>query len=110
MNISYKFEKNAKIITELSKIVSDKHTEYYPELFNDFVYDDRFALFDNALKKESTYSIIAYDDNKPVGFIFFVDQILPTLFIKNNLKSFFIDSMSVVPEYQRKGIGTELIN
>ncbi len=110
MNIIFEFIKDAKIITELSKVVYDDHKKYYPDMFNDFIFEDRLLLYENVLKKETSYSIIAFDDKKPVGFIFFIEHLFPSTIFKNDFKSYFIDSMAVIPGYQRKGIGGELLN
>jgi GNAT superfamily N-acetyltransferase len=110
MNINYKFLKDAEIITNLSKIVYDDHNNYYPDMFNDFIFKDRLKLYEDILKKDSNFSIIAFDNEKPVGYILAIEHKFPSTIFKKELLTYFIDSMSIVQDYQRKGIGTELIN
>jgi len=77
-------------------------------LMLDFV-DDEFTKYQvNDLKKfienENNYGFIAKIDNKIVGFAFGYVLLKP-----DGRKVFYLDAIDVMPEYQNKGIGTNLI-
>ncbi|OHD39021.1 MAG: hypothetical protein A2015_06035 [Spirochaetes bacterium GWF1_31_7] len=110
MEVTYKYLRDAKIVTALLKHNQQSVANQYPNIFKPYNFDDIFVLNDNALSNPIYHSIVAFSNNQPIGFILFGEAVYPEPLFKANLKYINIDSITVLPEFCRMGIGTGLLN
>ncbi len=101
--------KDANIITILNETVQKLHYEKYPEYFKAYDYQAIRKAIEELLTQDNWYSYVAYDDNKPIGYILFYVKEYKENPFRYSYKGIHIDQLSVIKEYQNKGIGSLLM-
>jgi len=109
MSITIVELKDANIITILNETVQNLHYEKYPEYFKAYDYKAIRKAIEELLTQDNWYSYVAYDDNKPIGYILFYLKEYKENPFRYSYKGIHIDQLSVIKEYQNKGIGSLLM-
>jgi len=109
MSITIVELKDANIITILNETVQKLHYEKYPEYFKAYDYQAIRKAIEELLTQDNWYSYVAYDDNKPIGYILFYVKEYKENPFRYSYKGIHIDQLSVIKEYQNKGIGSLLM-
>jgi GNAT superfamily N-acetyltransferase len=109
MSITIVELKDANIITILNETVQNLHYEKYPEYFKAYDYQAIRKAIEELLTQDNWYSYVAYDDNKPIGYILFYVKEYKENPFRYSYKGIHIDQLSVIKEYQNKGIGSLLM-
>ena len=109
MSITIVEQKDANIITILNETVQNLHYEKYPEYFKAYDYQTIRKAIEELLTQDTWYSYVAYDDNKPIGYILFYVKEYKENPFRYSYKGIHIDQLSVIKEYQNKGIGSLLM-
>ena len=109
MSITIVELKDANIITMLNKTVQNLHYEKYPEYFKAYDYQAIRKAIEELLVQDNWYSYVAYDDNTPIGYILFYVKEYKENPFRYSYKGIHIDQLSVIKEYQNKGIGSLLM-
>jgi ribosomal protein S18 acetylase RimI-like enzyme len=99
-----------KIIAGLNEEVQNLHARLHPEMFKPF---DRFEMekaLENYLSEPNTYGYLVKQDGVDIGCaVFFLRETKENAF-HYNIKTLYIDQISVLTKYQRTGAGKILMN
>ncbi len=109
MSITIVESKDVNIITMLNETVQNLHHEKYPEYFKAYNYENIRKVIEELLVQDNWYSYVAYDDKKPVGYIIFYVKEYKENPFRYSYKGIHIDQLSVIKEYQKRGIGSLLM-
>ncbi len=109
MNIEIKPCTDPDIIAKLNKTVQDIHFNEYPQNFNPWDFDFVLPFFRDTLKKDGWFCYTADIENIPVGYVLFCIRKIEDNPFRRASRSIYIDQISVLPEYQRSGAGTALM-
>ncbi len=107
--ITIRPDKNPTRITTLNRELQNWHAELKPDFFKKFDFEKIYPSIEKMLAKDTTHAFIAYEDNLPIGYVLFMEQILEETAFHYALRSVLIDQMGVLPAFQRRGIGLELM-
>jgi GNAT superfamily N-acetyltransferase len=101
--------KDPHVIAKLNETVQKLHKERYPEKFKEYDYNLILTAMEEIKGKDDWFSYIAYDGEKPVGYIlFYIREYLENPF-RYSYKGIHIDQLCITDEYQGCGIGTALL-
>jgi ribosomal protein S18 acetylase RimI-like enzyme len=111
MDIEFKFEKKVKVIAELNESIHTEHVLRNPDVFNPFDIKAIKKWFKVFFEKEDSQCVIAYLDDKPVGYTLFKicknDPSNP--FVKEDYEWIQIDQLSINESFRNKGIGEKMM-
>jgi ribosomal protein S18 acetylase RimI-like enzyme len=102
--------RNAETIAEINKTVQDIHETEYPEYFKSY---DKKAVSEEITKtldNEDWFSYIAYDNEIPIGYALFYKRQYNENSFRHKYTGIHVDQICVISEYQRRQIGTLLMN
>jgi ribosomal protein S18 acetylase RimI-like enzyme len=103
--ISIVENKNHLLISTLAEEVQNLHAQLHPELFKPF----NAAAFEEALEKyladPACFVYVAKQEEMPIGYILcFIKEIKENAF-HYDLRTLYIDQISVLKAYQKSGAG-----
>lgn len=107
MKIIKATKENIADIVCLYAFVQNLHETHHPDLFKPANDSDIEKFFEEALEKENNYILIAYEENKAIGYIWSELQHIehPQLY---EHKQFYINHISVHEDFKGRGIGKAL--
>lgn len=108
MELSFHLEKNPEILASLNRTVQEKHEERYPELFRKYNYAAILTWFKKQLIRENIYSIVIKVEDQPIGYVLLIHKKNKggNPFLSSSYNVLEIDQMSILEEFQGKGIGS----
>ncbi len=109
MAIVIKQSNDAELIARLNYTVQELHHRQYPKYFKLYDYEAVRNTFTELLAKENWYAYVAYDDAFPIGYILFFIRDYEENPFRLSYKGIHIDQLCVVEEYQKRGIGSRLM-
>jgi len=97
-------------IVSLNSFVQEIHREHHPDHFKSskLISSETYSFFDRIVDAENNYIFIAYQDNDPVGYIWFTIDIIPENPFKTARKQVYIHQIVVHKQYRRQSIGKSL--
>jgi ribosomal protein S18 acetylase RimI-like enzyme len=102
---------DAGTLVQLNRTVQDLHVRLYPDDFKPVVTEpDAAAFFSERLNTPDCVFGIAEADATPVGYVWFDLQSRPETPFTPARRRLYVHHISVVPEAQRHGIGSALMN
>jgi ribosomal protein S18 acetylase RimI-like enzyme len=102
---------DAGTLVQLNRTVQELHVRLYPDDFKPVVTEpDAEAFFSGRLKTPDCVFGIAEADSTPVGYVWFDLQSRPETPFTPARRRLYVHHISVVPEAQRRGIGSALMN
>jgi ribosomal protein S18 acetylase RimI-like enzyme len=102
--------KDYKIIAALNEEVQNLHARLHPEMFKPFNKFEMEKALENYLKEPNTYAYLVLEDGIEVGCaVFFIREAKENAF-HYNIKTLYIDQISVLTNYQRTGAGKILMD
>lgn len=111
MKIIRATKKNVADIVYLNSFVQQIHVLHHPDFFKPPINDiNNQNYFKAVLEKENNYILIAYKNNKAVGYLWAELQYQPELPLLYEQKQFYIHHVSVDDEFKGQGIGKALFN
>lgn len=96
-------------IAELNHVVQEKHRKLFRSSFKEFDYDSVLGEVESLLKKNDYWSFIAYLDEVPIGYAIVFKREFEENPFRNGYTALVIDQMCVITEYQRQGVGSQLV-
>ncbi|MEM9916905.1 MAG: GNAT family N-acetyltransferase [Bacteroidota bacterium] len=110
MKVEFFFEKNASLLTDLNATVHTSHQQRRPDVFRPYDREKFFPWFVQFLSKENTLCIFVKVEGKAIGYALITHR-KPgrNPFVNPTFESWYIDQMSILEEFQNKGIGGQLI-
>ncbi|MFA5203648.1 MAG: GNAT family N-acetyltransferase [Lentisphaeria bacterium] len=109
MNISIVSSKDADLIAVLNETVQRLHQERYPAYFKAYDYEVVRKSFKEMLEKDNWFAYVAYDADQPIGYIVFYIRNYGENPFRYSYKGISVDQLSVIKEYQNRGIGSQLM-
>jgi GNAT superfamily N-acetyltransferase len=110
MKITIEQTKDASLLARLNKTVQDLHAREYPQYFKPYQYDVVEKEFEENLAQDNWYAYVAFDDSIAIGYILFFIRKYQENPFRYAYTGIHIDQLSVLESYQRKGIGSKLMN
>ena len=111
MNIRQANSRDSFLLSSLCVAVQRLHAEHYPDLFKMPQGDDfAVAFFDEMLADPTVRILLAEEDGRPIGYLMcklFERAEGPFTYTNRFLQ---IEHISVLPDQQRQGVGTALMN
>jgi ribosomal protein S18 acetylase RimI-like enzyme len=102
--------KDYRLIAALNEEVQNLHARLHPEMFKPF---DKFEMekaLENYLNEPNTYAYLAMQQGVEIGCaVFFIREAKENAF-HYNIKTLYIDQISVLSKYQRTGAGKYLMD
>ena len=93
----------------LNSFVHEMHVNAYPEIFKPFVNDiNTIKFFEELLENENNYILIAYKENKALGYIWADLQNRPENPLLHEYNQFYIHHISVHKDFKGQGVGKAL--
>ncbi|HPA11417.1 MAG TPA: GNAT family N-acetyltransferase [Treponemataceae bacterium] len=102
--------KDPEKLAVLNECVQDIHTNIEPELFKKYDKKEMIELFNEIIKDENTFIFIVAYQEIDVGYIILSRVHYPETNFRKAYESLYIEQISINQEYQKLGIGKELIN
>lgn len=109
MNIKIKkaSSEDIELIQKLNHKIMVNNEKYDPCIIINFdLTNIGKEFFKESLEDENGIFLIAYDGEKPIGYI----NGSPKPYVYRKKKFLEIENIGVIPEYKRKGIGSKLYN
>jgi ribosomal protein S18 acetylase RimI-like enzyme len=102
---------DAGTLVQLNRTVQDLHVRLYPGDFKQVVTElDAAVFFSGRLRTPDCVFGIAEVDLAPVGYVWFDLQSRPETPFTPARRRLYVHHVSVVPEAQRRGIGSALMD
>lgn len=102
--------KDAEVLARLNDSVQKLHADQHPHFFKYPIDQEAMiAFFRDQMEAEQNAIYIAWDDDKPVGYIWCILQSRPENLIVHAFKRVTVDQISVNPESRGKGVGKALM-
>ena len=109
MKIIRATENEAADMLLLNSFVHEMHVDTYPEIFKPAVNNcETIKFFEELLENENNYILIAYKDNKALGYIWAELQKRPENPLLHEYNQFYIYHVSVHKDFKGQGIGKAL--
>ena len=110
MDLEFRDEKDAALLTRLTRYVYDAHHRRHPEIFKPFDFEAIRAWYERVLAREHTAGLVAYLHGEPVGYALLVHQKKrDNPFVVENYEILFVDQMCVKEGFQSRGIGARIM-
>jgi diamine N-acetyltransferase len=110
MRILIKQNRDPVQLAVLNETVQNIHFREYPEYFKPYDYNSVLGSMKESLAKDNWHSFLALDENTPVGYLLFYIRDYKENPFRKAYKAIHIDQICVRPDYQRKNIGTLLMD
>ena len=101
--------KDFKIIAELNADVQNLHATLHPEVFKPFNSVEMEKALENLLSDSNCYCYVVKLDKVAIGCAVFIIKEAKENAFHYNIKTLYIDQISVLPKYQRTGAGKILM-
>jgi GNAT superfamily N-acetyltransferase len=109
MEVKIELNNDPKILADLNKTVQDIHSGEYPKLFKRYEKNKILIFMQDVLAKDNWFSYVAVLANQYIGYaLFFIKDYEENPFRKS-YKAIHIDQICVMPDFQRKQIGSLLM-
>lgn len=100
-----------EILFELFNEIQSMHFEARPDIFKPAKKDKYFyEYFDRVMQSENHHLIIGFDDDKPIGYIYYVINDLQQNIYRRQKRIIYINHILVKKRNRGKGFGRALIN
>lgn len=110
MDLEFRDEKDAALLTRLTRNVHDDHHHRHPEIFKPFDFEAIRAWYERVLASERTAGLVAYLNGEPVGYALLVHQKKGNNpFVVEGYDILFVDQMCVQEGFQSRGIGERIM-
>ena len=113
MNISFRLETDPEVVTKLAEPVQNLHAEKHPDVFIKFDYQRMLPWYSRMMKQEDIFVIVALSDDIAIGYILMMHHTVNEVenpFQVPDYNAVLIDQMCIIPEYQRQGNGSKLMD
>ncbi|MDX1688149.1 MAG: GNAT family N-acetyltransferase [Candidatus Promineifilaceae bacterium] len=100
---------DADVLADLNRHVQGLHVDGAPHLFKRHVHDEVAAQFEEWLGEENVWAFIAYQGERPVGYVLALIRERPENPVTRAWRAFLIDQISVEPAWKGKGVGRALV-
>ena len=99
------------VLYELFSEIQTMHYETRPDIFRPAKRDRYFKdYFDRVLESDNHHLLIGFEDDKPMGYIYYVINQLPQSIYRPEKRIVYINHILVKEKYQGRGYGQALIN
>lgn len=99
----------AGVLADLNRHVQGLHVDGAPGLFKRPVHEEVVAQFEEWLGEENAWAFIAYEGERPVGYVVAFVRERPENPITRAWRALVIDQISVEPAWKGKGVGRALV-
>ena len=111
MKITEATKNNIPDIITLNSFVQKMHAYHYPDVFKSTVDEKEMAsFFDGVLEKKENYILLAFKENKAVGYLWATFQHKSENPFKLERKQFYIHQVAVHEQYRNQNIGQALFS
>jgi diamine N-acetyltransferase len=113
MKISFRLETDPEVVTKLVEPVQNLHAEKHPDIFIKYDYDRMLPWYRKMMKQEDVFVVIALSEDKAIGYVLMIHHTVneeDNPFQVPGYNAILIDQMCIIPEYQRQGNGSKLMD
>lgn len=101
--------KDVDTLADLNRFGHGIHHQKEPGRFKPYDKDAVVQALQNSLAKPTYHSLVAYSEQRPVGYAIAFERIVPENPFRYAYRSLFIDQLVVDPAFRSQGIGARLI-
>jgi ribosomal protein S18 acetylase RimI-like enzyme len=99
------------VLFELFSEIQSMHYETWPHIFKPAKQDKFFyEYFEKVIESQNHHLFIGFDDDKPVGYIYYVINQFPQNIYRPAKRSIYINHILVKKSYRGRGFGRALIH
>lgn len=111
MNIVKATKNQVKDVVYLNSFVQRMHVENHPDIFKSPEVEEKNieTFFYKLLERDDCYLFVAYDNDDPVGYIWFTHDKFPNTPFKYERDQIYIHQIIVHDDHKRKSIGSLLM-
>lgn len=110
MKITFQNNKDPKTVAQLNETVQSWHHRQHPKVYKPYNFEAVLLWCEQKLAQENTHIIIAYDEEKPIGYALLMrPNNSQSPFTQDDIKVVILDQMAVIESYQNQGVGTLII-
>jgi ribosomal protein S18 acetylase RimI-like enzyme len=110
MRIEIASIEDADTLARLNQHVHRLHVESVPNFFKWPTHEEALASFRELLGRDNSRAFIAYEDDVAIGYLLVSTYEHPADALRLARRFLDIDQISVEPNWQRRGVGRELMN
>jgi len=101
--------RDADLLALLNYDMQEIHAEIEPMLFKHHNQENMKALFKEALEDENIYAFVAWDNDRPVGYVMISKINFEENYFRKSYSVVYIEHICVLKDYKGHGIGKQLI-
>lgn len=110
MDFTIELTKNSRTLAKLNEAVQTWHHKNYPEDFKPFHLKTIEAAFQEIVSNKNYFAFIAKHQNKSIGYLLAFIKSRPDSPFQYKKDILYIDQISVIPEFQKKGVAQLLMD
>ena len=100
---------DAELLTRLNEPLHNQHVELFPEEFKPWSFEGFLPAMKDLLKRDGAFACVAFDGDVAVGYALGWPVIREETVFQYSRRTFYIDHVSVQPQYRNSGLGKALL-